>query len=952
MKRFLFIFLLAFVCCFAVGCGGNGGDKDSDPEGSMKTNGLQVLGTIEGAVVLNPTFVWANDYEDSSFVVKIFKDDELIIEEETNKTHYAVDDYLVGDTAYRVEVKGVVSGISDELTFMTIGIPKDLRYIKLDNPFGSNMVLQRGKEIAFSGSGPALSLVTVAFGDKNYYGTTDEDGLFEIKVPAQSASFDPIDIVVGNGIDNSVTISNVLIGDVYLFAGQSNMQWPTISSDYLDVDVENARSSNVRFFCQDVEHSSTKLNKVKNGRWFAINENNYLQFSAIAFMSGSMLSDAMSAEVPIGIVTAYQGDTNIANWMGPEYYTGTASTKYLHYNAMIYPLRHTKLSGVVWYQGCNNSGAGGDYKGHLLDLFTNYRDLFESPDMPFFVIGLCCYNGDSGNNYDFSYVREAQAMACEEDDSAYFISTCDDGDPGYIHPRVKRYICERVSKSIQSAVYGKDYMSGGPTYLSHTVEDGKIIVQFKNAEGLHAVDEIANLFVAGSDGKYFLAEGEIVGETLVAHSASVSDPVYVKYGFGKSPFVNIFNKDGFAITPFRTDNYNLNIDLLEYNNKFAYSSHPDGSNMSVNYVGDNLSITKAADGRTYGSVRLNKWGMIAYNPQGFRFGFVGTNSGAKISFRAVEGSYEIWAYKVVDDFIGEREFTCGVSEFEAVYNKVDGIFDTQKIQYIEIMIEAPGAVTLEVTEARFIEMGRSAPMDFSISSCAEEGENVRISAYKSVFADNYTIEISESGIGEGTPLYTATSADSIFSVPKSLFETDVPYYVFITATNELGEKAATNNGFVFYLKDEFKRVVCNFDFATQESLEAYMAISMSVNAGLTVTLTEDGVRIDSAGAGWQQFIFKLESGLGSGMSKLKFTADFSNYNGRVVLQLADTNWNNYSYTLDIESNPSGTYEIDFSSFLIGGTTPFTTQTLMWVMFNFDDSTGGGYILLDDVQLLK
>ncbi|MBP5193535.1 MAG: hypothetical protein J6126_02255, partial [Clostridia bacterium] len=136
------------------------------------------------------------------------------------------------------------------------------------------------------------------------------------------------------------------------------------------------------------------------------------------------------------------------------------------------------------------------------------------------------------------------------------------------------------------------------------------------------------------------------------------------------------------------------------------------------------------------------------------------------------------------------------------------------------------------------------------------------------------------------------------------------------------------------------------------SLEAYMAISMSVNAGLSVTLTEDGVRIDSPGAACQQFIFKLESGLASGMSKLKFTADFSNYNGRVVLQLADSNWNNYSYTLDIESNPSGTYEIDFSSFLIGGTTPFTTQTLMWVMFNFDDSTGNGYILLDDVQLLK
>ena len=111
-----------------------------------------------------------------------------------------------------------------------------------------------------------------------------------------------------------------------------------------------------------------------------------------------------------------------------------------------------------------------------------------------------------------------------------------------------------------------------------------------------------------------------------------------------------------------------------------------------------------------------------------------------------------------------------------------------------------------------------------------------------------------------------------------------------------------------------------------------------------------GVKIDSAGNGWQQFIFKLETGAGKDMTKLKFTADFTNYNGDVVLQLSDTNYNNYTFRLDLSEKRSGTFTIDFSNFTFGST-PFTTQNLMWVMFNFDDYTGNGYILLDDVQLL-
>lgn len=920
----------------------------------MTSLNINIIGKKNNEYVLNPAFNWAKENSDSKFIVTIYEGENLVESANTTDAHYNVKNYLKANTEYTIIVTEQESEFSEQLTFKTINESKtDSVNITLGNPFMDDMVIQRNEEIIFSGKGTKNQLIELSLNNNLYYGIVNEDGNFEIEVPAQKESFDPINIILTNNIDKELTLNNVLFGDVYLFAGQSNMQWPTINSDFLRSDVTNAINSKVRFFCQDVVQSTTKLENVTNGRWFAPDEYNYKQFSAIAFMSGSMLSTALATEVPIGIVTAYQGDTNIANWMSDEYYAGNCNTKYLHYNAMIYPLRNTKLTGVVWYQGCNNSAAGIEYKDILLKLFENYRDLFNSPDLPFFVIGLCCYDGDSGNNYDFSYVRESQALACSEDDKAFFISTCDNGDPTYIHPSAKRYICERVSKSIQGVVYNKDYLTEGPSYLNHEVSGNTVTITLKNSNGLYAKGDITNLYLAGEDGKYYLANAKIENGKIVASCDKVENPVYIKYGFGKSPFVNIFNKDNFAIVPFRTDNYNLNIDLFDYTSTDIYKFHPDGSQMEVEInENNNLLVTKTADGKSYGSIRLETWGAIAYEPQGFRFTVIGTNSNASITFRAIEGgSYEIWGYKIIDDFIGERTFEIGIGEFSVVYNKQDSIFNTQKIDYLELMIESMNEVTIEIKEARFISIDKTEPMKFSINACSEAEDSIVASVSNSVFAENYTLTIYTNEAKTGEPLYSITQEETMFSIPKNKFVANTPYYVFVTATNNLGNTDASNNGLVFYLKDNNAVIVCNFDFSSQASLDAYISSSMDVHSGLSCVLDANGVKINSSGAGWQQFIFKLDTGLGDGMTKLKFNADFSNYNGLVILQLADTSWGVYQYDLDLNEKNSGEFVIDFSSFKKSGT-PFTTQNLMWVMFNFSDSVGNGYIILDNVQLTK
>ena len=670
----------------------------------MKELTISIIGNIGEEYVANPMFKWDGE-SDTTYSISLLVNEEIKEQAECNTWFYQFNIMLDANTNYKVLVESKDGASIGNASFKTIDTEaSSIKSISLVNPYMDNMVIQRDIENVINGTGPAKELISLSFNEEQYYAVSDESGHFEISLPAHNVSFTPTNLVFSNGVGVTKSLKNVLFGDVYLFAGQSNMQWQTKDSDYLDSDLDSLANTSVRFFSQDVITSNKKMESVTNGHWFVPTKSNVAPFSAIATITASILTSSITHDAPIGIITAYQGDTNIANWMGPEYYNGSCSTKYLHYNAMVYPLRHANLKGVVWYQGCNNSSLGCDYKDLLLDLFRNYRELFGNDKLVFIVIGLACYDGDSGNNFDFSYVRESQALACSLDENAYFISTCDDGDPTYIHPRAKRYICERVAKSIGATFYGKDFYKEGPSFKSFTVKGNRVYIEFNNADGLRCPGKITSLYIAGSDGKYYQATAGIVDGKLMGYSDKVENPVYIKYGFGKSPFVNIYNKDGFAVTPFRTDVYNTNIDLFDYNSIDNYYFHPDGSKMNIEIVDGNLSIEKTNDGKTFGSVRLDKWGAIAYHPTTFRFTIKGTNSGATIAFRAIEGdSYEIWGYKIVDNFEGVKTFEVSVDEFSVMYNKGNNIFEPQKIGYIEIMVEYNGKASFELCEARFVD---------------------------------------------------------------------------------------------------------------------------------------------------------------------------------------------------------------------------------------------------------
>lgn len=679
----------------------------------MDDFGVKIQGKLkDGAYAINPAFTWTATGDDTFYRVSLSHGEKTIESGRAYHTYYQVKEALEPGVKYEFAVEGIKSKKKSSVHFTTLAeYNNTIETITLVNPYSNGMVLQRNADAVLSGVGPANQVIALTVGEEAYFGVSDETGAFDVVLPGRDASFDPVDLVLSNGLNCKQTVSDVLFGDVYFFAGQSNMQWPTKDSDCKEEDIERLTGSGVRFFCQDVTTSETKKESVKNGRWFKPNQNRCNYFSAVATMTGSFLWETARERTPIGIVTAYQGDTNIAAWMGEEYYEGNTAKKHQYYNAMIYPLRRTNLKGVVWYQGCNNSGSGCDYKDLLHSFFRNYRELFNNDELPFFVIGLACFDGDNGNKYDFSFVRESQAKACAEDAHAYFISTCDDGNGTYqrIHPETKRYICQRVAKSIGSVLYGQDCYAEGPTYKSHSVTGDKVTIELLNAEGLYSTyaeeTGITGLFLAGADGKYHAATAWLEGGKIIARSDKVPAPVYIKYGFAKSPYVKIFNKDDFAIVPFRTDEYGTNIDLFDYDSTEGYYRHPSGSEMQVNITNGNLRVTKAKDDKGFGSVRLDKWGAIAYKPEAFSVTLIGTNSGATLSVRASEGgTNETWGYAIKDDFVGEKTFKINIEEFAIMdkNNIVNNIFEPQRIGFVEFMIQSYEGVTIELVGARFV----------------------------------------------------------------------------------------------------------------------------------------------------------------------------------------------------------------------------------------------------------
>ncbi len=957
-----------------------GCNKGEDPkentntsDGSNSSNEeITIKGKIGEKTTINPVFEWTNEQGDSLFTVTLKSGDgTTALTEKVLSPCYELVNELQPNKKYTLEVIGLESKKVYTSEFETISQTAsglENASIMVADSYMSHMVLQRGKPISLKGTTIPNILVSVDFYGKRQYAVTDENGVFSFSFEAMEANATPESIVIKLLRDKKEVIEDVLVGDVFLVSGQSNVQIGVKNSDCTETDVNNAATYDVRYFYQQENTANSPSDSTVGGLWDKVSASRssaYQNYSAVAFMVGSMLGKNLSdSHVPVGIIYAAKGDTNIVNWMSSDYYDGSIGTKNKHYNGMIYPIRNMEIKGVVWYQGCNNAGKGSDYEGHLKNLLANWRELFRNESLPFYVVQLPVYNGDGGNNYDFSYVRESQYKVCQSDEKAYLIATCDGGDPDNIHPVQKRYICERITKSILSTLYGANYLPQGPTYLSHEVQGARAIITVSNGDGLTSNDAaIVGFELAGADGKYFDATATISEGKIVVSSESVANPVYIRYGFSKCPFLNIYNKDGFLMSPFRTDDHNHNIDLLDYRGKEGtYTSNPGGLDITHEVVTEDgdlgLQITKPAstDKVDYGILQLPKWGAIGYKENGFKITVKGSASGAKLQFRIVEGSGETWAISMEDNAVkGSR--TVPLSDFACTLNEGDGVLDLQAVMRVELVIKKTGdaPVTVTVFDAKFVDIERTKPTDFTIKEAKNDGHECIVKYTFSTFVNNYRVVVSADSTNFSNPIFDETTTETKTSFSPDLCAEETNYYVKVIAINELGETVAKSSGMMMNTIDRYS--IADFEFASNAEFDEFKAKYLAYKSILTPSLSDGKVKINvgQGGDSWAYFIVKTTSGANDGLDALKFYMDLTEYKGyQVTVQLHDNAGGVLSsYTVNFSAQREGYFTIPFASFTKGGV-PFSGGAVGRIAFNFSDSVGGDSdnIYIDDIEYIK
>lgn len=371
---------------------------------------------------------------------------------------------------------------------------------------------------------------------------------------------------------NKVEINDVLLGEVWLASGQSNMQWPVRqSADPERIMATAADQPTLRLFTVPRKGHTEPQSEV-DARWQLATPETVGDFSAVAYAFARALGEARGA--PIGIISTNYGGTPAEAWTSREKLRATPEAAALAdsvspdphsgaslYNAMIAPLTPYAIRGAIWYQGESNAGRAKQYRTLFPAMIADWRERWGQGDFAFLLVQLAPFQkiveqpGDSA----WAELREAQLLATQKLPKVGMAVITDVGEEEDIHPKQKEPVGQRLALAARALAYNENLEHSGPVYRDVTFEDGKAVLSFDHIGGglVARGGPLQGFSVAGADGKFVNAEAEIVGDTIVVHSPQVPEPAAVRFGWANYPVVNLWNKAGLPATPFRTDDFPL-----------------------------------------------------------------------------------------------------------------------------------------------------------------------------------------------------------------------------------------------------------------------------------------------------------------------------------------------------------------------------------------------------------
>lgn len=446
--------------------------------------------------------------------------------------------------------------------------------IKLPSIFGDNMILQQQTNAAIWGKASPNANVSVKTSWNNKTVTTraDREGRWKLKVPTPAAG-GPYTIMISDG--KPVTLRNVMIGEVWICSGQSNMEMPmkgyrnqpiTGSNEFIATSTNNS----IRLITVPRVTSLTPLDDFA-GSWKTCEPSNVAEFSATAYFFGLMLNRSMN--VPVGLICTSWGGTRIEPWMSEEGFKNfdwvklpdksikqeklSQQTPTVLYNAMINPIAGYGIRGAIWYQGEANRNEPAQYQKLMPGLAENWRSVWEIGDFPMYYVQIAPFDyGSAGLNS--SFLREAQLKAATAISNFGMACIMETGEKDCIHPSNKKAAGDRLAFLALAKTYGmQGFACEGPVLEEMEVEGSLVKLTFDNApNGLTSFGkQLSNFEVAGANKRFYPATAFITSSGVTLLSPVVREPVAVRYAFKDFVIGDLFNVEGLPASSFRTDNW-------------------------------------------------------------------------------------------------------------------------------------------------------------------------------------------------------------------------------------------------------------------------------------------------------------------------------------------------------------------------------------------------------------
>ncbi len=435
--------------------------------------------------------------------------------------------------------------------------------------FTDGAVLQQGQTVPVWGTADEGEKVSVKIAGQTVSATA-VGGKWKVELAAMKAG-GPHEMTISGS--NTIEVKNVLVGEVWVASGQSNMEWKLKQTDETPEQVAKAKYPEIRMFTVRRTTSAVPLTEAV-GSWIVCSPETVGEFSAVGYHFARALHEKI--KMPVGVVHTSWGGTPAQAWTSVEGFEGhaelagyakqakEAAEKFavvppekplgsgqasVLYNGMLAPVIPYRMRGVIWYQGESNAQKSKEYQTLFPAMIADWRGKWKQGDFPFLYVQIAPFKGQPPE------IREAQLLTLGKTKNVAMVVTTDVGNAEDIHPKQKRPVGERLALAARALVYGEKIVYSGPLMNGFSFKGDKAIVSFEHVGGgLEAKGgELRGFTIAGEDKNFVPATAEIVGDKVMVIAEGVSKPVAVRYGWENVPNVNLFNKEGLPASPFRTD---------------------------------------------------------------------------------------------------------------------------------------------------------------------------------------------------------------------------------------------------------------------------------------------------------------------------------------------------------------------------------------------------------------